>query len=137
MLNYPFANNLFGTSMLIVLVIFLFFYQATLKNLFYSFPSVLITNRLIFFTKDSYEVRFSSLYLFLFTVVREISKPGIFLPIFNFTLITCHNIMVYNLESHHSNKSLIWCAAITCAVFSLMTGLLPNILKVRQGGHKV
>ena len=29
-----------------------------------------------------------------------ISNPVIFLPIFNFALITCHNIMASNLESH-------------------------------------
>ena len=45
---YPFANNSFATSTLNV-VILLFFFSVTLKRLFYSFPSVLITNNLILF----------------------------------------------------------------------------------------
>ena len=31
--------------------------------------------------------------------------------------------MVYELETHHSNKMFFWCAATTHVVFFLMTGL--------------
>ena len=37
--------------------------------------------------------------------------------IFNFLLIKCYNIMMYSI------KTLFWCAATLCVVFSLMTGL--------------
>ena len=36
----------------------------------------------------------------IFSRFNIVSNPVLFLPIFNFTLITCHNIMACDLESH-------------------------------------
>ena len=68
-------------------------------------------------------IRLETCYIFSqFNVI--ISKPAIFLPIFNFMLITRHDIMVCNLEWYVLKyKMFFWCAATTCVGFSLMTGL--------------
>ena len=69
-------------------------------------------------------VRLETCHIFSrFSVI--ISKPAIFLAIFNFTLITRHNITACDLKfrRRHSNKMLFWCVATTRAAFSLMTGL--------------
>ena len=46
-----------------------------------------------------------------------------FLPIFNFILITISNYSVQFRIARHSNKTLLWHTATTHAVLALMTGL--------------
>ena len=71
-------------------------------------------------------ISFISLETFLLWFNVTIPNPVIFLPIINFTLITRHNIMTYNLELH--------AIAIRCCfhvwqphvLFSLMTSFMVS-----------
>ena len=59
---------------------------------------------------------------YIFSWFNVIFNPAIFFTIFNFTLITHHNIMACNLELHAI--TMLFCHASTTHVaFSLMTSL--------------
>ena len=73
---------------------FSFLFLSNIKKLFYSFPSVLITNSLIFFTEDPRELYFSSL-LFLFTVAWEIAMIFNYIKIFVKLKINRHTVNIF------------------------------------------
>ena len=66
---------------------------------------------------DISSVSLETCYSFLrFDVI--IFHSAIFLPIFNFTIITRHNVMTCDLESHNIAINVVWaCDNHTCGVF--------------------